>query len=141
HRRELFIRGSARALVNHTWNDTITPILILDVVTYRLHRIPQPGMFHDKWDTALYFITPESFEALQKYARHIRAIICKGARSLLSLLEAACSNLLEVNFVSEEKNWELGLLAELVSQNPNLCAVSIEELNGETEGQLDQPGL
>ncbi|KAF9288919.1 hypothetical protein BGZ74_000818, partial [Mortierella antarctica] len=56
---------------------------------------------------------PESLPALQKYARHIHAVTCKGARSLLALLEAGCSNLLEVNFVSEEKNWEL------VSQNPN----------------------
>ncbi|KAF9272008.1 hypothetical protein BGZ74_005500, partial [Mortierella antarctica] len=86
-------------------------------------------MFHDKWDTTLDFTTPESLPALQKYARHIRAITCKGARSLLALLEAGCANLLEVNFVSEEKNWELSLLAELMSQKPNLCAVSIEELN------------
>ncbi|KAF9273363.1 hypothetical protein BGZ74_004818, partial [Mortierella antarctica] len=73
-----------------------------------------------------------------KYARHIRAITCKGARILLAVLEAGCSTLLKVNFVSKEKNWELGLLTEPVSQNPNLCAVSIEDLNGETEGQLDQ---
>ncbi|KAG0338559.1 hypothetical protein BG000_003762 [Podila horticola] len=125
------------ALVNRAWNDAVSPVLYLDVITYRLHLHSVPEIYSTRY-TTVYFVAPESFQALHKHARHVRAITYKGASSLLAILEAGCSGLLEVNYISDQQDRELSLLSELVSQNPNLCAVSIEELDGDKEGQLER---
>ncbi|KAF9368372.1 hypothetical protein CPB97_004691, partial [Podila verticillata] len=79
-------------LVNCTWNEVVSPTLYTDVITYRVR--------HDRNEDQLgspYFNTLNRPKGLYKYAHHIRAITCKGAKSLLAILEIGCSKPLEVN--------------------------------------------
>ncbi|KAF9383891.1 hypothetical protein CPB97_006137 [Podila verticillata] len=123
------------ALVNHTWNDIVSPVLYLDLITFRLKYIQYA---YPKPHISFFFTEPKGRQGLHKHARHIRAVTCKGTDSLQALVEARCSRLLEVNYVSERQDRELEYLAQLVSQNPDLCAVSIENFHTRKEGQLEQ---
>lgn len=91
------------AFVNHIWNDAVSLVLYLDVITCHLHH---SSVANSMRQTTPYFNTPKSLQALQKHARHISAIICKGADSLLALHGAGCFNLREVNYLSKMEDHE-----------------------------------
>ncbi|KAF9388307.1 hypothetical protein CPC16_006578 [Podila verticillata] len=93
------------------------------------------ALVHHAWNDMSH---PSCRQGLHKHACHIRAVTYKGIDSLQALVEARCSRLLEVNYVSERQDHELKQLVQLVSQNPNLCAVSIESFHIGKEGQLEQ---
>lgn len=124
------------ALVNHTWNDIVSPVLYSDVVTFRSthSRFTYPK----RWPHISLVAESKGHQGLYRHARHIRAVTCKGIDNLQALVETRCSRLIEVNFVSEWQDRELEHLAQLVSQNPDLCAVSIENFQAGNDGRLEQ---
>lgn len=123
------------ALVNHAWNDTIAPVLYLDIITFRFINTTTWGV---RPNTISFFTSPTCRHALHKNAHYIRAITCKGPNSLQAILEAGLCDLLEINFVSgmQDQTLEFELLTQLVAQNPGLCAVSIEDLTVRSDVQF-----
>ncbi|KAG0341421.1 hypothetical protein BG000_009122 [Podila horticola] len=123
-------------LVNRAWHTTWIRILWSDIITYGTHRTERGGRVYD-----FYFHSPDGQKSLTKHAHHIRAVTCRFQRDLLALTCTGVSNLVEINFIVQEQVRnpserhrsavvETGLsdLIQLVAQNPNLRAVSIENL-------------
>lgn len=125
------------ALVNHAWNDAISLVLYLDVLTYRNINTTVWGV---RPNTVSRLSTPTGLHALRKNAHHVRAITCKGPDCFQGILEAGIYNLLEINFVSrmQDQVLEFELLTRAVSQNSDLCAVSIEDLIVRSDVQFGQ---
>ncbi|KAG0030370.1 hypothetical protein BGZ81_002752 [Podila clonocystis] len=123
------------ALVNHSWSDTIAPVLYLDIITFRFINTTTWGVHPN---TVSFLTSPACRYALHKNARHTRALTCKGPESLQVILEAGFCDLLEINFVSgmQDQTLEFELLTRLVAQNPGLRAVSIEDLMVRTNVQF-----
>lgn len=126
-------------LINHYWHDTFIPILWNDVVTFRTN----PGGSCWKQATyrnyALHYDVPQG---MLKHAHHIHSLTCQGFQSLQAMINTfSCVNLVEINFVINLCSEFPGLddLVDLMSMNPNLCGISIEnvDLNEKiTEAQL-----
>jgi len=79
------------ALVNHAWNNAISPVLYLDVLTYRNINTTEWGV---RPNTVSRLSTPTGLHALRKNAHHVRAITCEGPDRLQGILEAGIYNLL-----------------------------------------------
>lgn len=126
-------------LVNRYWHDTFIPSLWSDVITFRTNPGGSPwqqGTYHD------YALHYNGFQGISKHAHHVRALTCQGLQSLQTLFDTfSCVNLVEINFVIDVRSEFPGLddLVNLMSVNPNLRAISIEnvDLNEKTtEAQL-----
>ncbi|KAF9322347.1 hypothetical protein BG003_000018 [Podila horticola] len=116
-------------LVNQTWYDDLIGVLWLDVIYYR------STTFKNKLKH--YFHTPAG---LVKNAHHIRALTCRDPITLQILTEVGLPSLVEINYVAD---WtpqynELGHLARLIAQCPNLHALSIEGLRYKSSEEVQQ---
>lgn len=109
-------------LVNHTWYNTIVRLLWEDVITYRSIRTGK----HNVWDYQHYFLRDQSRQGLLRNSRHIRALTCRTPRILSILSNTKCVNLVEINFVMDRSGDGFPELIRLISRNPNLRAVSVE---------------
>ncbi|KAF9391821.1 hypothetical protein CPB97_005229 [Podila verticillata] len=109
-------------LVNHAWNDAITPILWEDAITYRSKLTEDV----DVWDYQEYFLQDESRQGFLKNAHHIRALTCQHPQLLSILNNTNCVNLVEVNYVVDGPLHGLPELCKLISRNQSLRAVSVE---------------
>ncbi|KAG0028257.1 hypothetical protein BGZ82_008522 [Podila clonocystis] len=124
-------------LVNRHWHDTFIPILWSDVVTFRTDPGPhrKQTSYHD------YSLHYYGHQGISKHAHHIRALTCQGVSSLQTLVDSlSCVNLVEINFVIDRLGSPgLDDLVDLMSVNPSLRAVSIENVDlrdKATESQL-----
>ena len=116
-------------LANHTWHRAFTCFLYEDVITFRSKfvegDIKQPN--------CSYFSNAASQLGLIKHGRHICALTCRYDQLLTILDTATCVNLIEVNLVMDpllpNDSAILAKLTELMVQNTNLQAVSIENIN------------
>lgn len=75
-----------------------------------------------------------------KNAHHIRALTCRDPITLQILTEVGLPSLVEINYVAD---WtpqynELGHLARLIAQCPNLHALSIEGLRYKSSEEVQQ---
>ncbi|KAG0345823.1 hypothetical protein BG005_001082 [Podila minutissima] len=125
-------------LVNRHWHDTFIPILWSDAVTFR--SLPRSRRKRAAYrDYSLHYY---GHHGILKHAHHIRALTCQGAQSLQTLVDSfSCVNLVEINFVINLRVGSLGLdsLVDLMSVNPSLRAISIENVDlsdKATESQL-----
>lgn len=126
-------------LVNRNWYHGLIPALYKDAITYRSIQ-ELPGR---PWTNTDFTQTIHGRQALSKYAHHIHALTCQGRDSLQFLRASSCVNLLEINYLIDSdasNHWDLGLneLAELIAVNPKLQAVSIEKLDMDGQGCMDQ---
>ncbi|KAF9321621.1 hypothetical protein BG006_002588, partial [Podila minutissima] len=124
-------------LVSRKWYDSFIPTLYQDTITYR-SLIDLRG--HWKYD---YSRNTFVQQALFKHAHHIQALTCHGRHSLQTFLTSNCVNLLEINYVVDSRssnNWNLGLrhLADLITANPRLQAVSIENIHLHNKSCVNQ---
>lgn len=127
-------------LVNREWHELINSILWKDVITFR--SIPKSRLY---WFCHDYTLTTLCQQTLEKYAHHIRAITCQGARSLRVLRTMKCKDVTEINYVvrpeNDTKNAGLDDLIDWIRIiSPQLRAISIEEItltNYSLSGQLD----
>jgi hypothetical protein len=112
-------------LVSRAWHNTFIPILYQDAITYRSIKEPPKRT----WTCLDYSQTIHGQQALTKHAHHIQALTCQGRHSLQILRASGCVNLSEINYVVKSSGWDLGLseLADLITVNPQLHAVSIEK--------------
>ncbi|KAI9237820.1 MAG: hypothetical protein BYD32DRAFT_451433, partial [Podila humilis] len=123
-------------LVNRNWYHGFIPALYKDTITYRSIQ-ERPWMYTDFTQTIY------GRQALSKYAHHIHALTCQGRDSLQFLCASSCVNLLEINYLIDSdasNHWDLGLkeLSELITVNPQLQAVSIEKIDMDGQGCVDQ---
>ncbi|KAG0099324.1 hypothetical protein BGZ93_008159 [Podila epicladia] len=126
-------------LACHKWHDLFIHILWTDVVTFRSKLTAR----RDKWIYHDYSRTTHGQQALLKNAQHIRALTCYAPHSLQLLRASTCVNLVEVNYLVNGGNpveLSAGLenLAELISLNLQLTAVSIEGISLDAEEARDK---
>ncbi|KAF9332909.1 hypothetical protein BG006_004202 [Podila minutissima] len=117
-------------LVCRQWHDRFIAILWTDVVTFR----SKPAAMRDTWTYLDYSRTAPGRQALLSHAYAIRALTCQGSNSLQILRASNSINLLEINYLmdsvdSKVSDTGLGDLAMLITVNPRLTAVSIENIN------------
>ncbi|KAF9378492.1 hypothetical protein CPB97_009522 [Podila verticillata] len=114
--------------VSHAWRDVLAPVLYLDVVTFR-------SVIDNN---IVWYNAPFTHFALHKYAHHIRAITCHGSDILIRLSNSEC-HLRDINYITDSDSplrIQLDHLASLVSRNPGLLAISIEEARFHSAGDL-----
>ncbi|KAF9389661.1 hypothetical protein CPC16_005681 [Podila verticillata] len=109
-------------LVNHTWYNAIVRLLWEDVITYRSISTDK----YNVWNYQHYFIRDQSRQGLFRNSHHIRALTCRTPRILSILSNTKCVNLVEINFVMDRSGDGFPELTRLISRNPNLRAVSVE---------------
>ncbi|KAF9208418.1 hypothetical protein BGZ59_010660 [Podila verticillata] len=109
-------------LVNHIWYNAIVRLLWEDVITYRSISTDK----YNVWDYQHYFLRDQSRQGLFRNSRHIRALTCRTPRILSILSNTKCVNLVEINFVMDRSGDGFPELTRLISRNPNLRAVSVE---------------
>ncbi|KAF9330512.1 hypothetical protein BG006_006542 [Podila minutissima] len=127
-------------LVNREWHELINPILWKDVITFR--SISKSRLY---WFCHDYTLTAHCQQTLEKYAHHIRAVTCQGARSLRALRTVKCKDVTEINYVvrpeNDTKNAGLDDLFDWIRIiSPQLRAIFIEEItltSYSLSGQLD----
>ncbi|KAF9281822.1 hypothetical protein BGZ74_002269 [Mortierella antarctica] len=121
-------------LVCRQWHDRFIAILWTDVVTFR----SKPAAMRDTWTYLDYSRTPPGRQALLSHAYAIRALTCQGSNSLQILRVSSSINLLEINYLmdsvdSKVSDTGLGDLAKLITVNPRLTGVSIENIDLEDD--------
>ncbi|KAI9239305.1 MAG: hypothetical protein BYD32DRAFT_411466 [Podila humilis] len=116
-------------LASRTWHRAFTSFLYEDVITFRSKSVEGDL----KQPSCSYFSNTASRLGLIKHGHHICALTCRSDQLLTILDTATCVNLIEVNVVMEplppNDTASLAKLTELMVQNTNLQAVSIENIN------------
>ncbi|KAF9373168.1 hypothetical protein CPB97_000762, partial [Podila verticillata] len=116
-------------LASRTWHRAFTRFLYKDVITFRSKSV-EGDM---KQPSRSYFSNTASRLGLIKHGHHICALTCRYGQLLAILDTATCVNLIEVNVVMDplppNDMASLAKLTELMVQNTNLQAVSIENIN------------
>ncbi|KAI9240362.1 MAG: hypothetical protein BYD32DRAFT_434048 [Podila humilis] len=121
-------------LVSRAWHDVLSPILYLDVVTFRSTKSDLGCNYIP------YFNTPATRLPLHKHSDHIRAITCHGPDILAELSGAKACGLREINYVADLDSplgTQLDRLALLVASSPDLRAVSMELVHPNSEEDLE----
>ncbi|KAF9281467.1 hypothetical protein BGZ74_002353, partial [Mortierella antarctica] len=110
--------------VNHTWYNTITPLLWEDVITYRSQVTDQ----YNVWTYPQFFLhaNAQSRQGFLRNAHHIRALTCRTPQLLTTLNTTDFPNLVEINFVIDRSFEAFPALIRLIARSPKLRAVSIE---------------
>ncbi|KAF9326405.1 hypothetical protein BG006_010156 [Podila minutissima] len=111
--------------VNHTWYNTITPLLWEDVITYRSQVTDQ----YDVWIYQQFFLhaNAQSRQGFLRNAHYIRALTCRAPQLLTTLNTTDFPNLVEINFVIDRSCETFPALIRLIARSPKLRAVSIEK--------------
>lgn len=129
-------------LVCRQWHDRFIPILWTDTVTFR----SKPTPTKNTWTYIDYSRSLHGQQALLSHAHNIRALTCQGSNTLQILRTLDGINLLEINYLMDVvdpkvSDTGLGDLAKLITLNPRLTAVSIENMDlddGHTRKELSQ---
>ncbi|KAG0325734.1 hypothetical protein BG000_001695 [Podila horticola] len=98
------------------------------------------------WTCSDYTLTSDGRLALRKHAHRILAPTCQGTESLRVLRNSNCVNLTEMNFIVEnnasvENEPWVEALFDLLTVNPHLTAISLENLrlhDASTEEQMSK---
>lgn len=113
-------------LVNRHWHATFIPILWSDAITFR----SKPG---SRWCSSAYHDNSLKYHTrrgILNHAQFISALTCQGFQSLRILFDSPCVNLVEINYVIDRSVCpDLDYLVDLMSVNPSLRAVSIENVD------------
>ncbi|KAG0335494.1 hypothetical protein BG000_007476 [Podila horticola] len=110
--------------VNHTWYNTITPLLWKDVITYRSQATDR----YNVWTYQHFFLQADaqSRQGFLRNAHHIRALTCRTPQLLTTLNTTHFPNLVEINFVVDHSYDAFPALIRLIARSPKLRAVSVE---------------
>lgn len=134
----LICRAWHRALNELLWTDVSTsrPVLVEEVKQLNDGFFPVYAQARIKHTH--HFQTPYGRKTLIKHAHHIRAITCRDKAILSALAASGCSNLRELNYVNEQRHGhdskvDLSTLGKLIALNPRLYAVSIENIDLDTD--------